>query len=208
MDKNLPVARWAPGARGRLQAAAFDLYSENGFEQTTVSEIAARAGVTDRTFYRYFADKREVFFDGSQNLQDFLVRAVQASPPEVGPLDAIVAALSRAAREIFAERSALARRRQALIESNPELHERELAKIAALVTALAAALRARGVEEFTAGVAADTGIGLFRIAFARWVGQRETTCLDDLITTALCELRAVVGPPQATRSPRKHLPRP
>jgi AcrR family transcriptional regulator len=188
------VARWAPGARGRLQSAAFELYTQNGFEQTTVADIAARAGVTERTFYRYFADKREVFFDGAQDLQDFLVRAVEANPPDVAPLDVVAEALRRAAREIFADRSVLARQRQALIEANPELLERELVKMARLAGALSAALRAREVKEPAASVAAETGIALFRIAFARWVDERNTTGLDDLITSALGELRAVAAP--------------
>jgi AcrR family transcriptional regulator len=143
---DLFVARWAPGARGRLQAAAFELYGKHGFEQTTVADIAARAGVTERTFYRYFTDKREVFFDGSHDLQDFLVYAVEATATEVAPLDAIAGALSRAAREVFAERLAMARQRQRLIEANPELLEWELVKMARLATALAVALRACGVE--------------------------------------------------------------
>ena len=99
------MARWAPGARGRLQAAAFELFTEKGYDETTVGDIATRAGVTERTFYRYFADRREVFFDGSQNLQDYLVHAVEAVPGDVAPLDAVVEALGQAASEIFATRS-------------------------------------------------------------------------------------------------------
>jgi AcrR family transcriptional regulator len=188
------VARWTPGTRGRLQAAAFELFAEKGFERTTVGEIAARVGVMERTFYRYFADKREVFFDGGQDLQDFLVRAVEASPADLAPLDAIAAALCRAAREVFAERLVMARQRQALIEAHPELQERELAKMAGLVTALAATLRARGVEELAASVAAEAGLAIFRIAFARWVDQQDAVTLDVLITSALRELRLLAAP--------------
>jgi AcrR family transcriptional regulator len=187
------MARWAPGARGRLQAAAFDLFTEKGYEQTTVGDIAARAGVTERTFYRYFADRREVFFDGAQDLQDYLVRTVEAADIDAGPLDAITGALYRAAGEIFAARSAMARRRQRLIDANPELHERELAKMSRLATALTAALRSRGVEELPASVAAETGVALFRVAFAQWVDDHNSTGLGELISAARHEL-SVVAP--------------
>jgi AcrR family transcriptional regulator len=187
------MARWAPGARGRLQAAAFELYTEKGYEETNVGEIAARAGVSERTFYRYFADRREVFFDGAQAFQDFLVHAVETAPDSAGPLDAVIGALYRAAGEILAERSAFARQRQRLIDAHPELHERELAKMSRLATALAAALRARGAEEPTASLAAETGIALFRVAFAHWVDEHNTTGLGDLISAALDQL-AVIAP--------------
>jgi AcrR family transcriptional regulator len=187
------MARWAPGARGRLQAAAFELYSEKGYEGTTVGDIAARAGVTERTFYRYFADRREVFFDGSQDFQDFLVRAVQDAPAQSGPLDAVTGALYRAAREVFPERLSMARQRQRLIDANPELHEREVAKMSRLATAMAAALRSRGVEEPTASVAAETGIALFRVAFAHWVDEHNATTLEDQISAAIRQL-GIIAP--------------
>jgi AcrR family transcriptional regulator len=189
------MARWAPGARGRLQAAAFELFAEKGYEETTVADIAARAGVTERTFYRHFADRREVFFDGSQEFQDFLVRAVEAAAPETAPLDAITGALYRAAREVFADRSATAKRRQRLIDAHPELHEREVAKMSRLASALAVALRSRGVEEATASVAAETGMALFRVAFADWVDEHNTAGLDDLISAAVHQL-SVIAPSQ------------
>ena len=189
------MARWAPGARGRLQAAAFELYTDKGYEKTTVSDIAARAGVTERTFYRYFADKREAFFDGAQDFQDYLVHAVEAAPAEVGPLAAIMWALDRAAVEILAERSAFARQRQRLIDAYPELHEREIAKLSRLATALTVALRSRGVDEPTASIAAETGIALFRVAFAHWVEEGNTTGLEVLLTTARQQLCAIASRP-------------
>jgi AcrR family transcriptional regulator len=188
------VGRWAPGARGRLQAAAFELYATNGFEQTTVAEIADRAGVTERTFYRYFSDKREAFFDGSEELQCVLVAAVEACPPEAGPLDAVAGALHHVAREFFADRLAVARRRQALIDATPELHEREQTKMTSLATALTTALRARGVDEPTAGLVAQSGIAVFRVAFARWIAKKNKTSLDELIKATLHDLRTVTAP--------------
>ena len=185
------MARWAPGARGRLQAAAFRLYTEKGYEHTTVADIADLAGVTERTFYRYFADRREVFFDGSQQFQDFLVNAVESAAAEEGPMDVVTGALCRAATEVLAERSTTARQRQRLIDANPELQERECAKMSRLATALAGALRSRGVDETAASVAAETGIALFRVAFAQWVEEQNATRFEDLITLALDQLCAI-----------------
>jgi AcrR family transcriptional regulator len=189
------MARWAPGSRGRLQAAAFELYTDKGYDNTTVADIAARAGVTERTFYRYFADKREAFFDGAKDFQDYLVHAVEAAPAGAGPLDAIMHALYRAAVEFFAERSTFARQRQRLIDAYPELHEREVAKLARLAVALTAALDVRGVEEPTASIAAETGVALFRVAFARWVEEGNTTKLEDLLTMSLQQLCAIAPQP-------------
>ena len=93
------MARWAPDARGRLERAALELYGEHGYDATTVAEIAERAGLTERTFFRYFADKREVLFWGAGALQGFLVDAVDTAPASVAPLEAVVAALEAAAPE-------------------------------------------------------------------------------------------------------------
>src|SRR5690348_12479074 len=141
------MSRWEPDARGRLAQAAMELYRERGYEQTTVAEIAQRAGVTERTFFRHFADKREVLFDGGQALQERMVAAVDAAPPSAALLDAIAAALDAAAEQ-FAEIPAdFPRRRQEVIAAHPALQERELIKLARLSAALADALRRREVPE-------------------------------------------------------------
>src|SRR6266576_2542870 len=119
------VARWEPGSRGRLAQAAMELYGERGFDQTTVAEIARRAGLTERTFFRHFADKREVLFAGAGTLQEFLVSAVADAPDSVAPIDAVAAALG-AAGALLQERREYARQRQAVIAANAELREREL----------------------------------------------------------------------------------
>src|SRR5215471_3367257 len=90
------MGRWEPNARGRLEQAALELYVERGFAQTTVAEIAERAGLTERTFFRHFADKREVLFAGADNLQEFLVSAVAGAPDSVPPIEAVAAALEAA----------------------------------------------------------------------------------------------------------------
>jgi AcrR family transcriptional regulator len=136
------MTRWEPDARGRLAQAALELYGERGFEQTTVAEIAKRAGLTERTFFRHFADKREVLFVGADDLQELLARTVADAPDSAAPIDAVAAGLLAAAA-LLQERQAFSRQRQALIAANPELQERELIKLATLASALADTLRRR-----------------------------------------------------------------
>src|SRR6266699_81044 len=129
------MGRWEPNARGRLEQAAMELFIERGFEQTTVAEIAKRAGLTERTFFRYFADKREVLFSGAAALQKLLVEGVAGAPRSAAPMNAVAAALE-AASASFERRRAFARQRQALIISHPQLQERELIKLSSLSAAI------------------------------------------------------------------------
>ena len=186
------MSRWEPNARGRLEQAALELYIERGFEQTTVAEIAKRAGLTERTFFRYFADKREVLFSGAGALQDLLVRAVADAPDSTAPIDAVAAALA-AAGALLQERRESARQRQAVIAANAELQERELIKLASLASALAGALRGRGVAEPAASLAAEAGIAVFKIAFERWVNQTSQADLPQLMRESIEELKAVTS---------------
>ena len=158
------MPRWEPDSRGRLEQAALALYGERGFEQTTVAEIAARAGLTERTFFRHFADKREVLFAGAGSLQDLLVSALTGTPDSAAPIDAIAAAL-QAAGAVLQERRQYALQRQAVIAANAELREREVIKLASLASALANALRRRGVKEPAASLTAEAGIAVFKVAF-------------------------------------------
>ena len=185
------MARWEPDARGRLGQAALELYVERGFEQTTVAEIAQRAGLTERTFFRHFADKREVLFGGAAELQASLVTSVTDAPASSGPMEAVVAALVAWAA-VMAERRDFAMKRQAVISANPELQERELIKLATLASAMAEALRERGVAEPAASLSAEAGIAVFRIAFERWVRERTTDDLGQLIEESVRDLRAAV----------------
>ena len=168
-----------------------ELYSERGFEQTTVAEIARRAGLTERTFFRHFADKREVLFAGSAALTEMIVKAVAEAPASAPPIDAVVAALA-AAGAFLQEGREFSRRRQAVIAANAELRERELIKLASLATAIADSLRRRGVEEPAASLTAEAGIAVFRVAFERWVNGTETN-LPNLIRASLEELKTLVG---------------
>src|SRR6476619_2332072 len=125
------MARWEPDSRGRLEQAALALYGERGFENTTVAEIAARAGLTERTFFRHFADKREVLFGGSAALQQLLVDTLADALDAAGPMDAVASALE-AAGGLLQERRPYSRQRQDVIDANTELRERELIKLASL----------------------------------------------------------------------------
>ena len=186
------MARWEPDSRGRLEQAALALYGERGFENTTVAEIAERAGLTERTFFRHFADKREVLFGGAGMLQELLVSTVAGVPEGTAPIDAVIAAIE-AAGTVLQERRAYARQRQAVIAANAELRERELIKLATLAAALADALRRRGVGEPAASLTAEAGIAVFRVAFERWVEEPSRSDLPRLVRESLDELRAVTA---------------
>lgn len=186
------MSRWEPNARGRLEQAALELYRERGFDQTTVTEIAERAGLTERTFFRYFADKREVLFWGQERLRELYVRAIAAAPESAEPIDAVALALE-AAVPVFHERRELARKRQAVVEANPGLQERELLKSAALAAAMAEALRNRGVPEPTASLASDVGAIAFKTAFARWVSDPDKHDLSRLIRESLDQLKSITA---------------
>jgi AcrR family transcriptional regulator len=166
-----------------------DLFLANGYEQATVAQIAERAGVTARTFFRYFADKREVLFAGSEHLQEAMVEALMAAPTG-SPMDAIAAALDAAAQALPAERSYPAQR-NAVIMSNPGLLERELIKMAVLTGALAEGLRQRGVAEPEASLAAEAGIAVFRVGFATWVSSDNELGLADVFRTVQARLTAL-----------------
>jgi AcrR family transcriptional regulator len=186
------MTRWEPDSRGRLEQAALALFGERGFENTTVAEIAARAGLTERTFFRHFADKREVLFSGSARLQELLVSAVARAPDSAAPIDAVAAALE-AAGALLQERREFARQRQTVIAANAELQERELIKLASLAAALAGALRRRGLPGPAASLTAEAGIAVFRVAFERWVNESNQPDLPQLIRESLDELKAVTA---------------
>ncbi|MER7616631.1 TetR/AcrR family transcriptional regulator [Nonomuraea wenchangensis] len=186
------MGRWEPNARGRLEEAALELYGERGYEQTTVAEIARRAGLTERTFFRHFADKREVLFGGGTLLEERLTAAVAAAPDSAGPLEAVAAALD-AVGPLFQERHERSRKRQAIILAHAELRERELIKLATLASALAGALRERRVGEPAASLAAEAGIAVFKIAFERWTDEPGEADLRQAMREAFAELRAVTA---------------
>lgn len=169
------------------------LYCERGFEQVTVAEIADSAGVTARTFFRHFADKREVLFSGSSVLQERLVAALENAPAEATPMEAVAAALDEAA-DMLGDNRDWSCRRQQLIDAHADLRERELIKMADLAVAFAEALRHRGVAEPGARLMGEAGIAVFRVAFERWVGEAgESQDLATLMRACLDEFRAAAG---------------
>jgi AcrR family transcriptional regulator len=186
------MARWEPDSRGRLERAALALYGERGFDNTTVAEIAARAGLTERTFFRHFADKREVLFWGAGTLQELLVSVAASAPDSVAPIEAVAAALE-AAGALLEERRDYARQRQRVIAASAELRERELIKLASLASALADALRQRGVTDPAASLTAEAGIAVFKVAFQRWVNETNQRELPQLVRESLDELKAVTA---------------
>jgi len=186
------MSRWEPNARGRLEQAALELYRERGFDQTTVAEIAERAGLTERTFFRYFTDKREVLFWGQGALQEIYVSTIADAPDSAAPIEAVAAALEAAA-PVFHGRRELARQRQAVIAANPGLQERELLKHASLASAMADALRQRGVTEPTASLAAEAGVIAFKTAYARWVGDPDEQDLPTLIRESFDQLKVLTA---------------
>jgi AcrR family transcriptional regulator len=169
-----------------------DLYGERGFEETTVAEIAERAGLTERTFFRHFADKREVLFAGAGALEDLLVSAALNAADDLAPIEAAAAGIEAAGAAIQ-EGGELPRQRQRIIAASTELQERELIKLASLASALAGALRQRGVTDPAASLAAEAAIAVFRIAFERWLDETAGQDLSRVIRDSLDELRALTA---------------
>ena len=186
------MSRWEPNARGRLEEAALELYSERGFDQTTVAEIAQRAGLTERTFFRHFSDKREVLFGGESALDGIITGAVADAEDAVAPIDAVAAGLM-AVGERFLGRADHSRKRQAVIAANPALQERELIKLSRLAASTANALRRRGVREPTASVVAETAIAVFKVSFEQWIGSGEGRELSAVISDGIDALKAVAA---------------
>ncbi len=176
--------------RVRLQRAALELFAERGYDRTTAAEIAARAGVTERTFFRKYRDKREVLFDGEAVLRSALTDAMATAPGELDPLSVLLLSFRSVLPLLKANRS-LSKPRHEVISANPALHERELAKTAALVEALAEALQARGVTRLRAQLAARIGMDVFASATIAWLDDPQPS-LDERLANAWSELTALV----------------
>jgi AcrR family transcriptional regulator len=183
------MTRWQPNSRGRLEVAALELYLEQGFDNTTVAEIAERAGLTERTFFRHFSDKREVLFPGGATFQDLVTEGAASAPIEVGPLDAAFAGF-QAVSGFLQERRPFSQKRQKIISANADLQERELIKLQALSTGLADTLRSRGVNDPTATLVAEVTVALFKTSFEEWVSPENTRSLSQVLTESLDELRS------------------
>ena len=184
------MARWEPNARERLAVAALELFAERGYENTTVIDIAQRAGLTKSTFFRHFQDKREVLF-GDGTLNGLVAGAVAAAPATATPLEAVAYALDAVGREVFTQaRREFVARRQAVIAANPELREREALKGLGLIASMADALKRRGISDMTASVAAELGALAWKIAYERWSDTANGDDFSEVARRALGEVRA------------------
>ncbi len=187
------MARWQPDTSQRLMLAALDLFAERGYENTTVIEIAERAGLTKSTFFRHFSDKREVLF-GGDTMSGLLVGGIAAAAIEATPFEAVASALDVVGTEAFtSERRQFSARRRAVIAANPELQEREALKELGLAASMAGALKRRGVSELTAWVAAEMGAFALRIAYERWSETTNGAGFGEIARRTLSELRAAIA---------------
>ncbi|WP_037574489.1 TetR/AcrR family transcriptional regulator [Phaeacidiphilus oryzae] len=183
------MARWEGNTRGRLERAALDLFREQGYDRTTVAQIAKRANLTERSFYRWYADKREALFGGGEDLEKEFLAAIAAVPAGTPPLPALLTAFE-AAPKVIRPRAFL-EERAAVIAANPPLRERELIKLAALSEALTAALVERGCDRRTARLATDAGMAVLRLATERWVAADQQGDFPALLRSGAEELLAV-----------------
>jgi AcrR family transcriptional regulator len=162
------MARWQPGARDRLVVAAADLFIEQGYDATTVAQIAERAGVTRSTFFRHFSDKREVLVAGQETLSRLLAQGIADAPAGASPLEAVAVGLERASSEMGPMNRELGPRLKAAVAASAELQERDALKSVGLASAMTAALIARGVPDPTAHLAGELGVLAFKRGYAQW----------------------------------------
>src|ERR1700744_4892437 len=186
------MARWEPGARERMVLAAADLFTEQGYDATTVAQIAERAGVTKSTFFRHFSDKRELLVAGQEALSRLLAEGIAEAPPTASPLEAVAAGLERASGAMGPVNRELGPRLKAAVAASAELQERAALKSVGMAAAMAAALVVRGVPDPIAQLAAELGVLAFKRGYAEWSeGEREAEDgLARYAFAALDELRA------------------
>jgi AcrR family transcriptional regulator len=186
------MARWEPDAQARLQRAAVELFIERGYADVTVAEIAARAGLSKRSFFNHFTDKREVLFAGAKDFEASVVKHLSLAGEDLDPIDAALTALTRAGLGL-AGYGEYARIRQELIASSTELRERDLIKMASMSAAIAAALGRRGVPPRTAALTAQAAVAVFTLAYADWIEEGTTADLPAMMECSLADLRLAVG---------------
>ncbi len=184
------MSRWAPNARERLETAALDLFAENGYEETTVAQIADRAGLNRATFFRHFADKREVLFGGEDVLAGLFADAIRAAPSGATLTECLQAALAAAGVAMTPQQRAKAAQRRLVVAANSELQERGLLKHARVTKAVTAALCERGTDELTARLGAELGMLAFSVAFERWMRADDGEPFPPFADAALSDLRA------------------
>jgi AcrR family transcriptional regulator len=186
------MARWEPGARERLVVAAVELFTEQGYDATTVTQIAERAGVTKSTLFRYFPDKREILAAGQETLSQLLAAGITEAPADATPLEAVAAGLERVSSAMGQMNRDLGPRMKAAVAASAELRERDALKIVGLAASMAEALIARGVPEVTSQLAAELGVLAFKRGYTQWsIDDRDSEhALAHYALAALDELRA------------------
>ncbi|MFB9923743.1 TetR/AcrR family transcriptional regulator [Amycolatopsis halotolerans] len=186
------MARWEPGARERLVVAAVDLFAEQGYDATTVAQIAERAGVTKSTFFRHFPDKRELLVAGQETLSRLLAEGIADAPADASPLEAVAGGLRRAATAMGPMNRELAPRLKAAVAASTELQERDALKSVGLAAAMTAALTARGLPDATAALASELGVLAFKRGYFEWSESDRGDDADpaEYLVAALEELRA------------------
>ena len=184
------MSRWAPNARERLEAAALDLFVANGYEETTVAQIADRAGLNRATFFRHFADKREVLFGGEDVLAGLFGGAIRAASPDATHTGSLQAAYAAAGVVMTPQQRAKAAQRVLVVAANSELQERGLLKHARIARSISAALRERGADELTARLGAELGMLAFTIAVERWMAAGQDEPFPRHAAAALTDLQA------------------
>jgi AcrR family transcriptional regulator len=184
------MARWEPGARERLVRAAVDLFTEQGYDATTVAQIAERAGVTKSTFFRHFPDKRELLVAGQQTLSQLVTEGIAQAPDGATPLEAVAAGLERAAGHMGPMNHELGPKLKAAIAANVELQQRDALKRVGLAAAMSDALLARGAPAVVAQLVAELGVLAFKQGYAQWLQAGEPdSALAPYTLTALEDLR-------------------
>lgn len=188
----ITVSRWQPDARERLERAALDLFVEQGFARTTVPEITARAGLTTRTFFRHFADKREVLFDGD-GIPAFAARLMAEAPASLEPAALIIDGLRIVAETRFEGRRQEIGQLRGIIRSDESLRERDLHKRAALCETIRDGFIARGADNTTAALLAEISMTLLHVALDRWLDQTGDRTLFEFIVDTLTSLKATLS---------------
>ncbi len=186
------MVRWQPNARERLERAALELFLTNGFQETTVPQITARAGLTTRTFFRHFVDKREVLFGAERELPALVARLLAEAPATLEPMTLIEQGLQTVAKTRLEGQHDYLRARRTVVQADEGLRERELRKLSVLAEVIKMGLRHRGVNEVTAAVAAQVAVTVFDVAVNRWLDQ-DTEPLTQLLHDTLAALQSLVG---------------
>ena len=186
------MARWAPDTRERLRAAALELFDEQGFTATTVPDIVARAGLTKRTFFRHFSDKREVFF-GDDEIPAIARRVLATAPAHVPPLALVSEGLRTLAVERFEPQRDRMRSARRVVDAEPALRERDLRKQADLRDAVEQGFAERGEDPLTARVLAGVTVEWFQTALEAWIADDTGAPLTDHLDAVLARTRQVLG---------------